>query len=237
MVSVKNLVTFLAIAATSSMKVSAASIPRQTGLESTTQTSAVINSRQASTEDYDRETAWLSDEGLCRVFGKGVPTSTKLDNLRGTCNPYCQALTGTFNSACDGSALMNSDGDIDVQFPIYKSPSGDRYSFAECDCIEISPELEQLFADSLTALSAATCSVWLFSVKQVVEKGTYAIPGGKGSLKVIKYMAKVLRQMINSGKGKDEWASLVRSTCGDQGYEMSQSIEKAFDILQYAPTL
>ncbi|GJC84658.1 hypothetical protein ColLi_07496 [Colletotrichum liriopes] len=242
MVSLKNFVSFLILATTSSLDVTAASVPRQYsengvlvregGSWLPDPAISSLKSRQVGWDDYHRMTEMLADRGLCRYF----PTPNDRDT-NWPCRQYCSKMTGDYSSRCDGSHLLDGSGKLKSEIQTLHTPDGQRYTpAAECVCMSIPAELAGKISEGIETAGAVICSVWLFSIKQVLEKGSYAIPGGGTVLRVVKSVAKSVRKALNSGKGKEAWASMVRDTCGPKGHDVTMDIERAFEIFKGAPS-
>ncbi|WQF90167.1 hypothetical protein CDEST_15181 [Colletotrichum destructivum] len=213
MVSFNSLITFLTLAAASPLSVSAASVPRQYAEngEIVREGGSWLPNPETSPLNT-RQTPWDDYHRMTEFLTeKSVCHYLPVPNSRDTnwpCRQCCEKLTGNYGS----------------------SPE------AQCVCTTISVDLEAKIIEGLETSGAVIYSVWLFSIRQVLEKVSYAIPGGGPVLRVVKAIAKSIRKLMGSGKGKEAWASMVKDTCGSKGYNVNMGIERAYDIFKSAPS-
>ncbi|TDZ28623.1 hypothetical protein CTRI78_v011993 [Colletotrichum trifolii] len=220
MVSIKNIVSFLTLAA-SSFGVDAAYIPASASAAATSDFSPV--KRETLKERFQRETNLLIEMGRCRSYDTGKDDMYMPEGS--TCKVYCQNLTGDSSSYCDGSNLMSGK---------YQDPFQDNRLYmlgGTCTCVDMPDEILYFIEQGVQGLGVVTCTVWVTSAKLVVDYGlTTLIPGGKPALETMKKIAKVIQKLSKAGLGKDAWYNVLKSTCGEQGVEVQENMKTAFDM-------
>ncbi|KAL0936271.1 uncharacterized protein CTRU02_208486 [Colletotrichum truncatum] len=244
MVSFKNIVTLL-IATISCTGVSGASVPRQYGengvavrdggswIPNPATSSFNRRDKEQEWKDYHRQTEIMAEEGTCRAYAK--PTTR---DLNWPCREYCKKATGDYSATCSSGHVWEDKvgGKLKPGYVLLPNPDGEMWTYGgECTCVTIPPELAEKISEGLENSGAIICSVWMFSIKKVLEKGSYLIPGGGPVSKVVKGIAKSVGKFVKGGKGSSAWASMVRDTCGAKGHDVTMDIEKAFDMFKQVP--
>ena len=196
---------------------------------------AVLKSRVTSDtstwEKYHATNDAFSRTGNCMIYLE--PTAR---DGSWACGPYCQ---NDQTRICTGPPT-----DKIMDYLINYNPEGTKWVTGKCDCNTKSVDSIATHFVDFTAkgldegfrkLPALFCSTYINMSKEIIEYGSYLIPGGGQAAAAAKAMAKGVKLATKSEEGQDKWVQAVADSCSIFDFSTTGNLNEAYHILAEAP--
>jgi hypothetical protein len=197
-------------------------------LAAATSVSAGPFKRQNVQADYDRESGFLKEDGLCRVYEKGDgPHETSL----GLCDDMC-APSRELAVEQNGFSSVACSATQATSLPYFADPEGKMYTLGKCYCnLPAVTVVGHLLTVTIPELGLVTCAVWKQAGKQAAQILAGTLGGARADTGA-KTLWKVFKTLRKSGQSASEWEEYVQAhldepeKCGVDSAELAATWEK-----------